>query len=466
MSAPPIRPPAAGRSGHAARPRPARLPAGWPLVALFAGYPLWWALGIGAFAFWIFAVPMAVELVRRHRDLPRGLRVPPGFALWALFLAWVVVGISLVGLVPAGTLPEGAGYLAPLTRLATYLALTVLLLFVGNLSPAELPDARMAFLLGLLGLYTVAGGLLGTFAPYFEFSSPVEMLLPSSVTGNSHVQALVHPASAQIMDVLGYESPRPKAPWEYTNAWGNNLSLLLIWLVVGWLCRGTAWRRWTAGATIALAAIPVVYSLNRALWVGLALSAIFLLYQLLRRGRIVVAAVCSLAAAAAIVALLLSPLADIVTARADNPHSNDGRAAASVEAVRAAVNSPVAGWGSTRDVLGSNASIAVGRSPDCPSCGNNTIGNNGQLWFLLIAHGWVGAALYLLFFAQAVWRYRRDSTPAGLAALLTLLLMFWYMFFYTAITAPLAVALVSLALLWRHAEADSPNTPASGGARR
>ena len=31
----------------------------WPVVALLAGYPLWWALGVADFAWIGFAVPMA-----------------------------------------------------------------------------------------------------------------------------------------------------------------------------------------------------------------------------------------------------------------------------------------------------------------------------------------------------------------------------------------------------------------------
>lgn len=447
----------APRSAHSAR----RLPAGWPLIALFVGYPLWWALGLGALAFWIFAVPMAAELVRRHRSTPGGLRLPPGSWAWALFLVWAALGVTLVGLTPEGMLPGGASPLGALFRVGSYLAVTVLLLYVGNLSRSELPDGRIAALLGWLGIVTVAGGLLGTFAPAFAFTSPVELLLPEPLPEGSYVQALLHPASAQIMEVLGYESPRPAAPWEYTNSWGNNLSLLLIWLVVGWICLGATAQRWVAGAALALAAVPAVYSLNRGLWIGVGLSLAFLLYHLVRHRRLFTAALCSLLAAGAASAVLLSPLADILSARAENPHSNPGRAAASISAIEAANSSPVVGWGSTRDALGSNASIAIGTSPDCPQCGNPTIGNNGQLWLLLISHGWAGTALFLFFFAAAVWRHRRDTSPVGLGALLTILLLFWYMFVYTALIAPLAITMIAVALLWRRAQAGSsePTAP-------
>ncbi|MBB6173499.1 O-antigen ligase [Nocardiopsis mwathae] len=430
-------------------PRPGALAPGWPLIWLLAGFPLWWALGIGYFAFWVFAVPMAVELVRRHRG--PGLRLPPGFGLWALFLLWAVAGLALIGAVPPGTLADSGGLLGALARVISYLSVTVILLYVGNLSRRELPDLVVARALGWLCLATVAGGLLGMLAPAFEFTSPMELLLPGPIAADEYVRALVHPEAAQIMNVLGYESARPKAPWEFTNTWGYMLSLLLIWLVIGWVRAGRGWRRWTGAVAVALAVAPVVTSLNRALWAGLALSVAFAVVVLARRGRVAAAGACVLLVAAALAAVVASPLMSTLRERADNPHSDGGRAATSAAAREAAAASPVLGWGTTRDMAGSSQSIAIGKSPECPACGNPTIGNNGQFWLLLISTGWVGTALFLGFFARVVWRYRRDVSLVGGGALLTILLLFWYMFFYVALTAPLAVCMIATALLWRRA---------------
>ena len=95
----------------------------------------------------------------------------------------------------------------------------------------------------------------------------------------------------------------------------------------------------------------------------------------------------------------------------------------------------------------------MGRSAKCPSCGNGTIGGNGQLWLLLICSGFVGAGLYLAFFAYGIWRYRRDTTPYGLAGVLVLILPFVFMLSYTAVGAPLGFTMLSYALLWRNAQA-------------
>lgn len=214
------------------------------------------------------------------------------------------------------------------------------------------------------------------------------------------------------------------------------LSLLLIWVVVGWAVQGSGWIRLGALAAVALSVVPVVYSLNRALWAGLALSLAFGAAQALRRGRVVLVSTGALAVVAVLIALVLSPLADVVRARADNPHSDDGRAATNSASVEAANLSPVNGWGTTRESLGSSDSIAIGPTAECPGCGQHVIGNAGQLWITLISSGWVGTFLLFAFFAAVAWRYRSASTAVGQGALLTVLLLFWYMFFYVALMSP------------------------------
>jgi hypothetical protein len=72
-------------------------------VALLGLYPLWWLLGLGAFAFIVFAVPMAVDLGRRRR-----LTVPRGFGFWLLFLLWAVGSLLMFPLSPPNTIAGSA----------------------------------------------------------------------------------------------------------------------------------------------------------------------------------------------------------------------------------------------------------------------------------------------------------------------------------------------------------------------
>jgi hypothetical protein len=420
---------------------------GWPLTALLVLYPLWWALGMGTLAVFLLAVPMALQLWRR-----RPLLVPPGFGIWLLFLMWVLASTIMLPQNPPGTLPDTVSgrVVSVAFNLAGYLSATIILLYAGNLTEEEFPRRRLVRQLGFFFMVVLAGGLLGTFAARFEFTSLVELLLPATVAQNGFVSSLVHPAASQLQEVLGFESPRPSAPFGYTNTWGNCLALLLGWFFVSWLREGSVRRRVVGLVGLALTAIPVVYSLNRGLWAGLGLIVVFMAVRLAMRGRLALigALVVGLLLAGTVVAV--SPLATIVEARFDNPKSNAIRAFTLDRTLEVVAESPILGFGATRAALGSSNSIAVGADAQCPRCGNPTLGSNGQLWLLLIAQGFGGAALYVGFFLRSLWAYRRDSTPIGDAGLLALALPLFFMLVYNALTMPLVISFLSLALLWRN----------------
>ena len=432
------------------------LPAGWPLTALLVLYPLWWALGLGTLIVFILAVPMAVHLLRR-----RPIAVPPGFGLWLLFLAWVLASTTMLGADPPNVLPGGAAdrLLSVGFNLAGYLSATVILLYAGNLHEDEFPRRRLVRQLGWLFLVVVAGGLLGTFAPTFEFTSLTELLLPRSMTSNGFVQSLVHPSGAQLQEVLGYTSPRPSAPFGYTNTWGNALALLAGWFVVSWIGSPDRSRRVAGALLLVVAAVPIVYSLNRGLWLGLGLVVLVSAVRLAIRGRMAAVVALGLLVVIAAVAVLATPLAGIVQGRLDNPKSNGIRGFTLEVTLEAVSYSPVLGFGSPRAALGSSNSIAIGQSADCRRCGNPTIGSNGQLWLLLIAQGYGGAALYISFFLRSLWAFRRDRSPIGDAGLLAVGLPLFFMFVYNALTVPLVISFLSLALLWRNTRDAGPALP-------
>ncbi|MDR8409936.1 hypothetical protein MTP10_14455 [Nonomuraea sp. 3-1Str] len=415
----------------------------WPVGALLLGYPVWWALGFGGLSVVVLAVPMAVILWRR-----RPIRVPRGFGLWLLLLAGYGLSALMLSESPPGTYGElGAGRVVGyVMRLALYLALLVMVLYLGNLTERELPQLRLVRMLGVLFVVTVAGGLLGVLAPGFAFTSPVELLLPDWIGGNAFVQNLVHPTAAQTQKVLGYASPRPEAPFEWANAWGSNVSVLLIWFVVGWWVNGGRARRVAAVALVALAAVPIVYSLNRGLWIGLGVTA---LYVILRVGGRARPALCGAAVAGALV-FALSPLSGLVSQRLDNPHSNDIRAFTVTATIRAAAHSPVIGYGNTRNALGNHRTITTGRTAWCTDCGHPPLGSDGQLWLLVITQGFTGAALYVAFFVGAIRRHWTDRSPVGLAGVLVMALVLLYMLVYDGLVTPLILYLISFALLWRN----------------
>lgn len=422
--------------------KPQVCPQVWPIAALLVGYPVWWALGFGGLSIIVLAVPMAVVLWKR-----RPIKVPKGIGLWALLLAGYVISALTLAETPAdtyGQLTTGRiiGYLM---RLAIYVSLLIMVLYLGNLTLAELPQLTLVRMLGALFVTTVAGGLLGVFAPSFEFTSPVEMALPQWISGNAFVHNLIHPTAAQMQHVLGHASPRPEAPFEWANAWGSNMSVLVIWFIVGWWAYGGPLRRVSAVLLLALAAIPIVYSLNRGLWIGLGISAAYL--ALRGRRPLLVGTAVALAAAA----FLLSPLSTMVGQRLDNPHSNDIRAFTVSSTVRAAASSPVIGYGNTRNAFGNHRTITTGRTGWCEECGHPPLGSDGQLWLLLITQGFAGALLYVGFFAGAIRRFWPDRSPIGQAGTLVMLLVLLYMFVYDGMVTALSLYLISFALLWRNA---------------
>lgn len=432
---------------HTLGPRARRLPAGWPLAAALVLFPLWWFLGLGSFVFPIFAIPMAWQLSRREF-----IRVPPWFALWALFVLWSLFGAVMLTTTPAGTVPQslGTGLTAFGLRSLQYLAATVVLLYVGNLDETEVPRLRIIRWSGVLFLVTLAGGYLGLLFPSLNWTSLVERLLPTSVSSRRGLQQLIHPAVSQIQDVIGVGNARPKAPFEYTNAWGNNLSILLLWFVVGWIVYGSARRRFVGLIALAVAIVPIMYSLNRGLWIGLVLAALFVAVRLALAGRPVFLAWVALGATLLVVVMAVSPLGRVFVDRLNAGNSNQVRTSLSQDSVSLALRSPILGYGGTRDMLGSADSIAIGATPDCPRCGNRTVGSNGHFWNVLFAQGFVGAFFFVGWYLMSFWHYRRDVTAIGLAGEAVVVTTLLYMFAYVAISSSLSLVMLSIGLLWRN----------------
>jgi len=423
----------------------------WPVTALLAGYPIWWALGLADESVIILAIPMLLRMRSWHRS-GRSIKAPPAFGLWLLFLVCAAAGIATLGLSAPDTVVSALSnrILSFTDRGLTYLGLTVILLYAGNLTEAELPRRRLAWLLGLVGLYTVIGGLGGVVAPSFQFTSPLAYVLPHSIQNNSLVQASIYPSFSQVTNVLGVTEGRPKAPFEYTNTWGDCLTILLPWLLVAWWSYGSRRQRRLVLVTAGVALIPLVYSLNRGVWVGAGLAVVYLAVRLAARGKIAILGLLCAGLAVVAVAVVATPLQGLITSRLQHQQSNAIRGSLSDTAIQDANSAPIIGYGDTRHQQGSASSITIGPTADCPSCGQFAVGSNGQLYLLLVCTGWVGTALFLAFFAYLAWRYRRDKSPYGMAGLLVILLSFLYMFAYVSVTAPLEFTMLAVALLWRN----------------
>ncbi|MCY7418130.1 MAG: hypothetical protein LH650_06465, partial [Chloroflexi bacterium] len=275
------------------------------------------------------ALPIAMSVVMARDLLRRRDRVvlPAGFTLWVLFLAWVALGVFVLWADAPGAVPDGgpSRLMVFALRAAWYFAGTMALLWVISRTEEELPTRWVFDLVAVLFVVTTAGGVLGLLMPTLEFRSFVELLLPSGLRNNALVSSLVHPAAAEIQSVLGNPAPRPQAPFAFANTWGSVMGLSLPFFLVAWVKNGRAWQRVLAPVVLFAAAFPTIYSLNRGLWVCLAMGGAGLVLLRLSKRRFLpfIATIATLMVLG--LALAASPLGDIYEERLANQHSNERR---------------------------------------------------------------------------------------------------------------------------------------------
>jgi hypothetical protein len=241
-----------------------------------------------------------------------------------LFLIWAAVGVFVLWFDVAGTVPEsGPEKLIPFAyRYGWYLSAVIALLYVVNLPPTQLPSRRISELLGLMFVFTAVGGLLGVLAPSLEFPSFLQLFMP---TASPFIESLIAPRLSDVQGFLGYDVARPTAPFAFANAWGNNLVLFLPFFLLTWLRRDAGWRRLVAPIVLAAAVVPVVFSLNRGVWLGLGVLALYLLarWWLLGRHQLVATVMAVLVGLAFL--LIATPLGATIVDRLETPHSNERR---------------------------------------------------------------------------------------------------------------------------------------------
>jgi hypothetical protein len=431
-------------------PAPRFLKPGWPLSVLYLGFPVWWALGLAQVIFFATALAMAVILRRQGP-----LRVPRGFAPWLLFLVWMFAGAILFRATAPGTVPGGGiGRLANFAVWAGwYVAITIAMLYVAN-TARQVSTQRIVRLLGWMFVVTASFGVLAVLAPTLEFESPMELVLPHSVVSTNFVRTLIHPSLSSTSDFLGYVQPRPTAPFPYSNAWGNNLALYLPFFVLAWFGRDAGWRRKVGPFVLIAAVFPIIFSLNRGLWISLALAAVYAAVRLAVNGR--VRALQALVAALLVggIAFASSPLYDTLVLRVETPHSNDRRAGTAETVVSTAAHgSPFVGYGTTRTMQGSFSSLAGGETQSCHQCAAPPLGTQGFMWRLVLTTGFGGTVLCLSFFVLQFLRRARGPAPLDVTTCTVLLVAVLCFFVYDSLGSAMFTALIAVGLM---ARADDP----------
>ncbi|TCP56499.1 hypothetical protein EV191_101442 [Tamaricihabitans halophyticus] len=412
------------------RPLPA-----WPVDALLWGFPLWWVLGMTPFIVVLLALVMAVLLIHR-----RGLRLVPGIAPWLAFVAWVIpCGLML------GSVLRVVGYGQ---RFANYLAIAVVLVYVVN-ARERITARRVVAGLTVVWLFVVFGGYLGTLFPEVRLTTPVGVLLPESLTNNEYVRDLVSPPFAEIQHPWGAAEPyeRPAAPFPYANGWGSAMALLTPVAFAQYAMTTSNRVRLLIILGTAAIAVPAMASLNRGMFIGLAIAVGYVAARLALRGAILPFLAILSAAIASAVVFLSAGLLDELTERADYG-SNDGRAQLYLETIDRTLDSPVLGYGAPRPSQLLDISV----------------GTQGHLWMLMFSYGFVGLGLFLWFLYGAVLRTWRAPSTAQLWLHSVLIIPCALMFFYGIDTMQmLTVALVAVILLSDPAVcARRPRLPAGG----
>ncbi|HET8615454.1 MAG TPA: hypothetical protein VFL94_08005 [Actinomycetales bacterium] len=425
---------------------------GWPLATIFVLFPIWWAAGLAEWICPIMAVPMALHLLRR-----RAVYVPRGFGWWLLFLCWVAVGLLVLNVNAYGAVADDSStrVMTWAYRLTWYLTITVVLLYVVN-TRREFSTLRLMRLVGYMFVTVTLGGLLGVVAPYFQFHSLMELVLPHGITNIQFVQKMIHPEAAELQRVLGYVAPRPSAPFAFTNTWGLNYALTLPFFLYTWCGRDGGWRRWASVPVILVAAVPCVYSINRGMWGALVAMALFVAIRAAFTGRPAMLGGLLAGALAVVVLLATTPLGGVVNARFSNKGSEQGRTNLGTLTVQSvARTSPIIGLGSTRNVQGNFNSITGGSTAQCPRCSPPALGTQGQLWLVVFSQGLVGLVMFLAFFALMFFRHLRLRSPAATVALAVLVAGAVTLPVYNSLGLGLMIAMIAIGVLVREAADDA-----------
>jgi len=422
------------------------LPYGWPLYALFYGYPIWWVLGLAEMVWPIFAFFLLANLVMRRTPV----RVPRGFGLYLLFLMWMAAsGLHINGL------DKWFGFLY---RASLYCSAPIVGLFVFNAPKRLLPNRVVVRMMVVFWVVTVGGGLLGLALPNLQLTTVMAKLVPGRLQANSFVYNLVHPKTAQVQHFLGYPVPRPSAPFVFTNDWGGNFALLVPFVLASWTLARERLRRVgldrLVRLLVPLSFLPVVFSLNRTLWASLALIAVYGSVRFGARGR-GVAVLQSAAVLVVVVAFLFSfgPTAQLISDRVATPHSNQGRESLYNQSIGLAEQQPLLGYGGPQQSIADTKSSTY-KHPD--------VGTQGQLWTVLVDHGIPATLFFFGYLGFFVLQTRRARSPLALWCHIVVLVALFQSPFYGLLAAQLHLVFIAVGLASREVtEPDPPPAPAA-----
>lgn len=362
------------------------LPA-WPVLALLWGFPVFWFLGATVIAGVLLTVVMLSYLAHYA-----AVRFVPGMYAFTAFIAWVV---------PCAVMIEGG------SRMLGYAYRFSILVVVGTAfvytiaAGSRLSRRRLVDGLTFVWFFTILGGLAGLAFPHARLSTPIGMLLPSSLTSNEYVHDLFFPPLAEVQSPYGSPTDflRPSAPFPYANSWGVAIVLLTPVAIACFLqARSTLLRVLIVLGAVAMLA-PAFSTSNRGMFVGLLLAAVYVVVRLALRDRAAPVITIAVVGIVGAVVLIANGLLTQLQTRQEYGDSNGTRFALYDETFRRTLDSPLLGYGAPR-----------------PSVDNIvSVGTQGYVWMLMFSYGFVGLALFLTFLWGTTWRTRRAPGDVDLA---------------------------------------------------
>ncbi len=396
------------------------LPRGWQAYAIFGLLPVWWLIGLSAVVWILIAVPLLAALAIRGE-----LRAPRRFGIWLLLLLWIgASGLELT---------SGSRTVAWAWRGSFYLAGTVLFLYLLNMPERRLPTRSIVNALAFYWAVVVFGGWLGVLFPDVTFASPMMHLLPGSLLHNTYIYEHVHLQFAEIQHFLGFPVGRPETFFAYTNAWGSAFAMLTPFAICAMMqARSRAWRLGLQ-LTLAAAIVPVVFSLNRGLWLSLGIGIVYATIRFGMRGDYRRAGKVVLALTVVGAVLVVSPLGNLAQGRFQHKTGDTGRLQRDQEAQQRLFDSPALGFAAPLPSKDSTQSA---------------VGTESEIFLLVFSHGIPGLALWMLWFFYTLFRSARWRSPWAFWAHVTLLVALIQVPYYD-VTERLPFMLVAAAIAYR-----------------
>ncbi|WP_240956500.1 O-antigen ligase family protein [Micromonospora sp. HNM0581] len=353
---------------------------------MFGLVPLWWVTG-GFYLGWPLLGALLFTLLVTRGRVP----LPPATGIWLLFLALVVASATRL------TLPTSLPTFV--LRLAFYLTALIVAVYVYTVA-REHPD-QAAALVPLCAFWfgLVALGWLGVLVPRMELTTPVEMLLPSGVSGVPFINDMVHLSTAEYSAKSLNPIYRPAAPYAYTNNYGSAYAMTLPCVVAYTMLRRRGPLRWALLASVPVSLVPAFLTLNRAMFLSLGVGLAVLGARAALRGNTRVAASIGGMVVLGGLASLFIPVAEMIGNRVDASDTNTDRLSLYSEVLRRVGDSPWLGYGAPMDV-----DTVTAEAP---------IGTQGQLWMVLFSHGVPALVCFLAWFVAVALSCARSISAAG-----------------------------------------------------